>query len=57
ATVLEGVNDDDAAQVGVLLRLWETPSGFAQVGWLTRDPQAPEAAVASFELDALGSGS
>lgn len=40
-----------AEQVGVLLRLWETPSGYAQVGWLTRDPQAPGAAVT--ELEAL----
>ena len=32
-------------EVGVLLRLWETPSGYAQVGWLTRDPDAPAEAV------------
>ena len=25
----------------MVLRLWETPSGCAQVGWLTPDPQAP----------------
>jgi len=31
----------DEAEFGVLLRLWETPSGCAQVGWLTRDPEAP----------------
>ncbi|MCW2955623.1 MAG: 6-carboxy-5,6,7,8-tetrahydropterin synthase [Thermoleophilia bacterium] len=33
-------------QVGVLLRLWETPSGYAQVGWLTPDPDGPAAAFA-----------
>lgn len=30
-----------ADEVGVLVRLWETPSGWAQAGWLTRDPDAP----------------
>lgn len=30
---------------GVLLRLWETPSGYAQVGWLTADPAAPTSHV------------
>lgn len=35
----------EAGEVGVLLRLWETPSGCAQVGWLTRDPDAPADAV------------
>ena len=32
---------EQSDQVGVLLRLWETPSGYAQVGWLTRDPAEP----------------
>jgi 6-pyruvoyltetrahydropterin/6-carboxytetrahydropterin synthase len=41
ARVIEAVGDDRADEVGVLLRLWETPSGYAQVGWLTRDPDAP----------------
>jgi 6-pyruvoyltetrahydropterin/6-carboxytetrahydropterin synthase len=39
------VGDEGAEDVGVLLRLWETPSGHAQVGWLTRDPDAPADAV------------
>jgi 6-pyruvoyltetrahydropterin/6-carboxytetrahydropterin synthase len=39
-----------ADEVGVLLRLWETPSGFAQVGWLTRDPEAPADAVLDVAL-------
>lgn len=39
--VVARVGPQHAAQVGVLLRLWETPSGYAQVGWLTRDPSAP----------------
>ena len=41
AATIARVGPAHAEQVGVLLRLWETPSGFAQVGWLTRDPQAP----------------
>lgn len=43
--VLATAGADRAREVGVLLRLWETPSGFAQVGWLTRDPKAPQDAV------------
>ena len=39
--VLHAVGEDQADDVGVLLRLWETPSGYAQVGWLTRDPAEP----------------
>jgi 6-pyruvoyltetrahydropterin/6-carboxytetrahydropterin synthase len=38
---LAQVGEDRADEVGVLLRLWETPSGYAQVGWLTPDPDAP----------------
>lgn len=33
--------DHHPGDVGVLLRLWETPAGYAQVGWLTADPAAP----------------
>jgi 6-pyruvoyltetrahydropterin/6-carboxytetrahydropterin synthase len=43
--VTQRLGSDRAAQVGIVLRLWETPSGYAQVGWLTRDPQAPSNAV------------
>jgi 6-pyruvoyltetrahydropterin/6-carboxytetrahydropterin synthase len=39
--VVASVGDDRAEEVGVLLRLWETTSGYAQVGWLTRDPAEP----------------
>lgn len=46
AIVVAQVGESAAEQVGVLLRLWETPSGFAQVGWLTRDPAAPADATA-----------
>lgn len=45
ARVVEAAAADDAERVGVLLRLWETPSGYAQVGWLTRDPDAPQDAL------------
>lgn len=41
ALVGERLGSERAPQVGIVLRLWETPSGFAQVGWLTRDPSAP----------------
>lgn len=47
ALVAERLDAARAEQVGVLLRLWETPSGFAEVGWLTRDPDAPADAVVS----------
>lgn len=39
--VVAGIGEGRADQVGVMLRLWETPSGYAQVGWLTRDPAEP----------------
>lgn len=52
ARVTEQVGDERSDEVGVLLRLWETPSGFAQVGWLTRDPEAPVSAT--FEPVAVG---
>ena len=53
--VTANAGDRDPAQFGVLLRLWETPSGYAQVGWLTRDPEAPaDATMASLELQAAG---
>lgn len=42
-----------AEQAGVLLRLWETPSGHAQVGWLTPDPDAPAGAVQGTAIEAL----
>ena len=45
AAVTERMGATHAAFVGVLLRLWETPSGYAEVGWLTRDPDAPGDAV------------
>ena len=45
ARVLDGVGEDRADEVGVLLRLWETPNGYAQVGWLTRDPDAPSGSL------------
>jgi len=47
ARVLAATHIDDARadEVGVVLRLWETPSGCATVGWLTRDPEAPADAV------------
>ena len=41
-----------AEQFGVLLRLWETPSGYAQVGWLTADPEAPAGAATHVEGEA-----
>ncbi|MCW2961298.1 MAG: Queuosine biosynthesis protein QueD [Thermoleophilia bacterium] len=41
SAVLDQVGETRRTQVGVLLRLWETPSGYAQVGWLTRDPEQP----------------
>ncbi|MEO6866984.1 MAG: 6-carboxytetrahydropterin synthase [Gaiellales bacterium] len=44
ACILAQVGEQHADEVGVLLRLWETPSGYAQVGWLTRDPEAPASA-------------
>lgn len=45
----------DQGDVGVLLRLWETPSGYAQVGWLTADPRAPGMSVpAAAMLEAGG---
>jgi len=49
---------DRADQVGVLLRLWETPSGYAQVGWLTRDPAEPGylQVVDQLELDPFDIG-
>ena len=49
---------DRADQVGVLLRLWETPSGYAQVGWLTRDPAEPGylQVVDQLELDPIDIG-
>jgi 6-pyruvoyltetrahydropterin/6-carboxytetrahydropterin synthase len=50
--VVAAVGGDRADEVGVLLRLWETPSGYAQVGWLTRDPDAPVAS--EFGAIALG---
>jgi 6-pyruvoyltetrahydropterin/6-carboxytetrahydropterin synthase len=50
ARMIEQVGEARAEQVGVLLRLWETPSGFAQVGWLTRDPEAPVDAVLDVAL-------
>ncbi|MBC7462139.1 MAG: 6-carboxytetrahydropterin synthase [Thermoleophilia bacterium] len=40
---------DRADEVGVLLRLWETPSGYAQVGWLTPDPDAPHGSTIALE--------
>jgi 6-pyruvoyltetrahydropterin/6-carboxytetrahydropterin synthase len=52
ARVVAEVGDDRVDEVGVLLRLWETPSGYAQVGWLTRDPDAPSSA--QFEPVAVG---
>lgn len=52
ACVVESVGEERTDEVGVLLRLWETPSGYAQVGWLTRDPQAP--ADALLDLAAVG---
>lgn len=52
ARVTDAVGHARADEVGVLLRLWETPSGHAQVGWLTRDPDAPADAV--LEVAALG---
>ena len=53
--VVAAAGEDRADEVGVLLRLWETPSGYAQVGWLTPDPEAP--AGAQFESIALGEAS
>lgn len=41
--VHEQLGDTRAHEVGVLLRLWETPSGYAQVGWLTSILQRPTA--------------
>ena len=55
ALVVAAVGEERADEVGVLLRLWETPSGYAQVGWLTRDPEAP--AGAQFEPAAVGEAS
>ncbi|MCW2974389.1 MAG: Queuosine biosynthesis protein QueD [Thermoleophilia bacterium] len=43
------LGSDRADEVGVLLRLWETPSGYAQVGWLTPDPDAPHGSTAALE--------
>ena len=40
---------DRADEVGVLLRLWETPLGYAQVGWLTPDPDAPHGSTIALE--------
>lgn len=54
AHVVARVGDDRADEVGVLLRLWETPSGYAQVGWLTRDPEAPATAVADLLVETTG---
>lgn len=47
AATMERVGADRFQQVGVLLRLWETASSYAQVGWLTSDPQAPEVSIFS----------
>lgn len=55
AAVVASVGEARAEEVGVLLRLWETPSGYAQVGWLTRDPEAP--VDSQFEPIALGEAS
>jgi 6-pyruvoyl-tetrahydropterin synthase len=48
--VLARVGPSRIDEVGVLLRLWETPSGYAQVGWLTTDSAQPPAAAAVHEL-------
>lgn len=53
AIVTEQVGSERADQVGVLLRLWETPSGFAQVGWLTPDPDAPQGSTNLLEGAAI----
>jgi 6-pyruvoyltetrahydropterin/6-carboxytetrahydropterin synthase len=45
--VLARVGPARADEVGVLLRLWETPSGYAQVGWIVPDPAAPTGSVAT----------
>jgi len=44
--VRAGVGERRRDEVGLLLRLWETPSSYAQVGWLTPDPDAPAGALA-----------
>ena len=49
AIVAEQVGAERAEHVGVLVRLWETPSGFAQVGWLTPDPDAPHGSTQLLE--------
>lgn len=48
--VLARVGPSRIDEVGVLLRLWETPSGYAQVGWLTRDPQEPPTAAGVLQV-------
>lgn len=42
-----GAGNPEAGTVAVLVRLWETPSGYAQVGWLAADPEAPAGAAAA----------
>ncbi|MCW2924287.1 MAG: Queuosine biosynthesis protein QueD [Thermoleophilia bacterium] len=54
ARVVEAAPPGAADRCGVLLRLWETAGGFAQVGWLTRDPLAPADAVHALELQGVG---
>lgn len=51
--VMATMHPEQADQVGVLLRLWETPSGYAQIGWLTRDPAEPGYLQVVDELDAI----
>lgn len=46
AATIARIGPAQAEQVGVLLRLWETTSGYAQVGWLTRDPDEPATSTA-----------
>jgi 6-pyruvoyltetrahydropterin/6-carboxytetrahydropterin synthase len=50
------VGAERAGAVGVLLRLWETPAGYAQVGWLTPDPEAPAGAAVLPEAIGAGAG-
>jgi 6-pyruvoyl-tetrahydropterin synthase len=47
---------DRSAQVGVLLRLWETPSSYAQVGFLTVDPEAAAHPHASAVVNSAPAG-